>query len=385
MEKIAISKSAFIKGLQCHKQIYLHYHFPKFKDPVTQQELTKFKRGIDIGKLAQQLFAKGKDASSGRNYEKWFSNTRQLIDAEHASIFEAAFTNGEAMTIIDVLEKNETCWNAWEVKSVLNVSDTHVFDLAFQCYVIQKCGIDISLAGIVHLNRNYKRKGELNVAALFTFTDLTLQVKAKQDEIKKAHNEMLKILSKKEIPEITVNKHCFEPYACSFMRYCWNNTNKKEILHELSLGQNENEILEQKKILFNRQKPFNVSTVDERFPLLIVARSAIPFIDDLAPFEKIPFASIDVSGKIIMHLNLSQNQQWKNMESNCYTAIHSINGIETKYPNEILAEKIKSFEMQLNAMLNLLAIETNIIIKETYIADIENIVSIAASEFSRKG
>jgi len=381
MENFAISKSAFIKGLQCSKQIYLHYHYPKFKDPVTPKELAKFKRGIDIGKLAQQLFPKGKDASSGRNFEKWFSNTKQLIDAEHASIFEAAFTNGEAMAIIDVLEKNETCWSAWEVKSVLNVSDTHLFDLAFQCYVIQKCGIDISIAGIVHLNRNYKRNGELNVAALFTFTDLTLQVEAKQDEIKIAHNEMLRILSKNEIPEISVNKHCFEPYACSFMRYCWNNTNKKEIVYELALEQHEIEVLEQKRILFNRQKALIVSEVDESLPVLIVARSAIPFIDDLAPFEKIPLASIDISGKITMHLDISQNQQWKNMESNCYIAIHSIDGIATKYPNEILAEKITSFEMQLNAMLNLLAIETNIIIKETYIANIENLISNAALEF----
>jgi hypothetical protein len=381
MGNFSISKSAFIKGLQCHKQIYLHYHFPQYKDPITKQESSRFKRGLDVGILAHQLFPKGKIASLGRNYEKWFSNTQKLISSATDVIFEAAFSNGNAMTIIDILDKNGKQWNAWEVKSVLNVSETHINDLAFQCYVMQLCGIKIAKAGIVHLNRNYKRAGELNMAELFTFTELTKQIEEKYSEIEQAHQDMLLTLSKKEIPEISLNTHCFEPYACSFMRYCWDNSRKNEIIHELQLEQNYLDELEQKRIISVHQKPSSPKKSKIEYPILIVARSAVPFIDNLSPFQKIPFAVIDNEGKVEMYLNVSRQDCQEVKPDKTFVSIHKFDEFQTVFPEKNLAKSLSIIESELNAMLNNLAMEQNIILRETLIADIENRLYQNGKEF----
>ena len=54
-----LSKSQFIRGLQCHKSLYLHKYYPELKDVISEQQQKLFQTGIDVGKVAQQLFPGG--------------------------------------------------------------------------------------------------------------------------------------------------------------------------------------------------------------------------------------------------------------------------------------------------------------------------------------
>ena len=62
MSNYQLSKSTFLKGLQCEKQLYLHkFHYDK-KDQLSSAQKVKFEQGNLVGELAQKLFPNGKDA-----------------------------------------------------------------------------------------------------------------------------------------------------------------------------------------------------------------------------------------------------------------------------------------------------------------------------------
>jgi len=61
-----ISKSSFIRGKQCLKSLYLHIHDPGLKDKISEAQQHIFNIGHETGRLAQDLFPRGIDASRGK-------------------------------------------------------------------------------------------------------------------------------------------------------------------------------------------------------------------------------------------------------------------------------------------------------------------------------
>ena len=54
-----LSKSLFIKGLQCHKYLYLEKYHSDLKDEISDQQEALFQSGTEIGLYAQKLFPNG--------------------------------------------------------------------------------------------------------------------------------------------------------------------------------------------------------------------------------------------------------------------------------------------------------------------------------------
>ena len=54
--KSRLSKSTFIRGLQCEKSLYLYKHHYRLKDPTPSSLQAVFDQGTNIGLLAQELF-----------------------------------------------------------------------------------------------------------------------------------------------------------------------------------------------------------------------------------------------------------------------------------------------------------------------------------------
>ena len=82
MARKYLSKSTFIKGIQCQKALYLHKFNSELADEISQQQEAVFQTGTNIGILAQGLFPGGIDASP-KDYTKYFESfkyTQQLID-----------------------------------------------------------------------------------------------------------------------------------------------------------------------------------------------------------------------------------------------------------------------------------------------------------------
>ena len=69
MSKHIISKSTFIRGLQCEKSLYLYKHHYNLKDAISPQLQAIFNQGNNVGVLAQDLFPNGVDASPSSHFK----------------------------------------------------------------------------------------------------------------------------------------------------------------------------------------------------------------------------------------------------------------------------------------------------------------------------
>ena len=69
MSKSRLSKSTFIRGLQCEKSLYLYKHQYRLKDPTPSSLQAVFDQGTNIGILAQKLFPNGADASPENHFK----------------------------------------------------------------------------------------------------------------------------------------------------------------------------------------------------------------------------------------------------------------------------------------------------------------------------
>ena len=87
-EKHILSKSTFIRGLQCPKSLFLYKRHPELKDEISPMQKAIFSRGTEVGDLARELFPGGADASPENpfRYAESVLNTWRLID-EGMSLF----------------------------------------------------------------------------------------------------------------------------------------------------------------------------------------------------------------------------------------------------------------------------------------------------------
>jgi hypothetical protein len=220
-EKHLLSKSSFIKGLQCDKQLYLYKYHYDWMDEVSEGQQLIFDRGHEVGELARQLFPGGiLAADDPKQSALAVKRTAELIAGGNEVIYEAAFIFDEVLVIADILVRDGAKWKIFEVKSSTKISDTYLSDAAIQFYVISNC-IKVSDISIVYINNEYVRKGPINVRKLFTIKSVMKESLDQQVHIMKELKRLKKVLSQDEIPNIKIGPHCTDPYECSFMGLCW--------------------------------------------------------------------------------------------------------------------------------------------------------------------
>lgn len=235
MEKHILSKSTFIKGYHCLKSLYLHKKRPFLRDRLTAEQRAKFKRGHQVGDLAQDLFPGGIDVSpkSPSQYQKSAARTEELIAKGQDVIYEATFQFDKVLVMLDLLVKTENGWEAYEVKSSKSLSETYYTDAALQYYVIHNSGLKINKFFLVYVDENYRRQDELDIEKYFIKQEVTDDLRSRQAFIGEKIQEELKILKEKHSPKIAVGNHCFSPYKCDFVGFCWKKITEKPYLPKI--------------------------------------------------------------------------------------------------------------------------------------------------------
>jgi len=217
-----LSKSSFIKGLQCEKHLFLYkYHYNEM-DELSHMQKAIFKRGTNVGELAQKLYPGGIIAAEGDppNYENAIRKTKELIDNGTKVIYEAAFLFNEVLSIADIVVIEKGGAKIFEVKSSTSVSETYLNDASLQYYVISGLGMRVKDFSIIYINNQYVRKGNLNIQELFTTESVLKFIMPLQKSVKENINRFKKVLLRKEMPNIDIGEHCYNPYTCGFFNYC---------------------------------------------------------------------------------------------------------------------------------------------------------------------
>ena len=57
MQKHVLSKSTFIRGVQCEKSLYLNKHARNLRDEISPEQMAVFSQGTNVGELAQRLIS----------------------------------------------------------------------------------------------------------------------------------------------------------------------------------------------------------------------------------------------------------------------------------------------------------------------------------------
>jgi hypothetical protein len=140
-----------------------------------------------VGRLATSLYTNGVHIQEDyRHHAKAKKSTRNAMSNKNvAAIYEAAFTYNRIRIRVDVLERNDaTSWNLIEVKSSTSVKDVYKLDLGIQYCILKGLGMEISSAGILHINNAYVYDGNrIDLNQLFYFSDVTEETVNLQREI----------------------------------------------------------------------------------------------------------------------------------------------------------------------------------------------------------
>lgn len=233
MEKHILSKSSFIRGLQCSKSLYLYKNFYKQRDKISPEQQAIFSRGTNVGVLARKLFPGGIDAnpSSPFKYAESVKLTQKLIGEGVETIYEAAFMFEKTLVAIDILVKRENLWHAYEVKSSTRISPTYISDASLQYYIITNCGIALEDISIININTGYVRHGALEYDKLFQITSVKNEAIENTDFIKGHLSRLLEVATGSEQPDVKIGAHCYSPYACDFIGTCWKDVPEDSVLH----------------------------------------------------------------------------------------------------------------------------------------------------------
>ncbi|HQL98723.1 MAG TPA: hypothetical protein PLS33_11310, partial [Smithella sp.] len=168
-----LSKSLYIRGLQCHKSLFLQKYNPTLKDDISDAQEAIFQGGRDVGVLAWQLFPGGIEIPyEGLSHQEQIDLTQSQIKEGRKTIYEATFSHQNVFVKVDILHKGSRGWEIYEVKAGTKLDPVYVDDAALQYHVLTGAGIKVKKVFITHINVEYIRKGTLDVQTLFTSEDI---------------------------------------------------------------------------------------------------------------------------------------------------------------------------------------------------------------------
>ena len=280
---MTLSKSQYIRGLQCHKSLWLYKHKPELRDASDTQKESLFNTGYQVGDLARALFADGVEIEfDAHNFDGMIQKTKELITNGVEVIYEATFKENGVFAMADILVKNKetNLWDIYEVKGATEVKEHYLHDASIQWYALSHA-IELGRAYIVHINNKYVRNHQaasmkykkasvlndftvdkkmlstqrfkllqegLDIDQLFTIEDITDEVLSKQGEIPLQLAQMQEML-KGDMPDIDIGKHCDNPYECDFSEHCWRHIPKQNSVFDLAYARGKQWELYYKGIL----------------------------------------------------------------------------------------------------------------------------------------
>lgn len=230
-----LSKSRYTQFRSCEKALWLGTNKPEeaMVDAATE---ARFKTGTEVGILAKGLLGEFKDMSP--KGDPWHSaidnmllSTKFAIKDGIINICEAAFLYNGKYCAVDILHKVDGGYEIYEVKSSTDAGkEIYAQDVAFQKYVLTKCGLNIVGTYLVCINNEYVRQGDIDIHQLFKIEDISEAVNAEYPNVEANIDSAVKVLEGPE-PDKPLSTACLNPYKCAFWQYCTRNVPKPSVLN----------------------------------------------------------------------------------------------------------------------------------------------------------
>ena len=314
-----LTKSKYILGLECPRHLWITFNQPEKIRKVTLAEEFKFREGNRVGQLAKTLFLDGIDIPV-KNYSENLQQTKETMK-KGKPLFEAGFAFENCFSRADILVPIGKEWDIIEVKSGTGVKDINVHDVSFQKYVYESNGLKIRKCFLMHPNKEYFRKGKLDVEKLFVKEDITSQVNPAMKDIKERIDKMFKIISSDKQPKagLLIDKMIKESHHDCFTENCLDDLPENHVFclyrgGKLSCELFENGIIhikdipqhiklngkqdiqrecEMKKKVYINKEGIKEFLATLKYPLYYLDfetfSTAIPMFDGLKSYSQVPF------------------------------------------------------------------------------------------------
>lgn len=237
-----LSKSTYIKGLQCEKALYMQKKHPYLRDKLSIEQRAKFQRGTDVGVLAHEVFPGGIDMSpnSPSQFPKKAAETWQNLNNPEVNVmYEAVFQYNDTLIMLDMLVRDGDQWLAVEVKSSMRLSDTYYNDAALQYYVLHGCGVPLSDFRLMYLNPDYVKNGSIDVHQLFKMESVMDYVIEREAFVSENVERLKKVVALPHSPLVNIGTQCNDPYPCDFQGHCWKLIPKNSFLFTTAMDDDE--------------------------------------------------------------------------------------------------------------------------------------------------
>lgn len=214
---MGVTKTDFVRGMQCPKMLWLDRHKPELKEipPAVQDRLD---RGNDFGDRMMGMFGPYVEVQEYYPGTKWpdkhrmAAKTAELLAEGTPIICEAAFMDPQGnYCAVDILRWNleDHCYDMYEVKNASEVSDRFVQDAAFQAYLIRKTGLPLGRVFIV-----YHSEEPYDIA------EITEAVQQYAPWVDENIDRLGQIKDQLEEYTCEMGVHCACPYECWYYGYC---------------------------------------------------------------------------------------------------------------------------------------------------------------------
>lgn len=223
-KQMNFSKSKYCALWQCPKMAWLdkYKHSERVEDENAEQ---RFVAGRHVGELAKGLFGEYADATVALqdgtpDLGAMIERTAALMARGVSNICEAAFSYNGLYCAVDILRKEGGGYAIYEVKSSTHVKGVYLADLAYQKYVLQKCGVNVVGTYLVNINNMYEFDGTLDISKLFCINDVAQAVNDEYAVVEKNLEAGAALLAQDVEPDVDISPSCFTPYGCAFWNYC---------------------------------------------------------------------------------------------------------------------------------------------------------------------
>ena len=323
-----LSKTDFREYLQCSKCLWLKKNNPDLyiRPTISEFDQKLIDEGYEVELAAREMFENG-ILVDGSNEEAALK-TKKLIESEKSPIFQATFiTDSGLLAKTDILTYNEfsDSWTIYEVKSSTSIKkskdENHIYDITFQQVVIRQLGVPVENAYIIHLNKDYKKNGDIVLFDLFSITDVSDLVEAEYEKIETEAEKALEFLKNKNVDLSSCSclyssrrNHCssfrvLNPNIPDYSIHDISRISAKnlrlliddlimniwDIPEDFKLSQNQKKQVELEK---SQRPEINIDNIKEtldelEYPLIFLDYetyvSAIPKVEGFSPHQHIPF------------------------------------------------------------------------------------------------
>ena len=211
--------------MQCGRRAHLDSRLRRGPAPVDDNQQSMIDVGKRLVEIARMAFPTGQHLGDLPLDEAVEQTQALLTESSSAILFDAAFATDDVAIRADiVLGAGSGRIDLFEVKAGAKVKLRHLQDIALQMYTVESGEFDVNKATILHLNSQYRHRGDnvgsYPVHTLFKSIEVTGKARRHLDRVHDSVQRFQSIIAASEPLDVPVGTQCTDPVVCPHFAKC---------------------------------------------------------------------------------------------------------------------------------------------------------------------